>query len=159
VNGLGQGNQQPVFNNPVRSGFFLLVALLLSGCGGGHATPAVPTALHAVELINYIASDPTLVKATGRPQVVVFFTFSSTASQALRPVLHQLQDEYADSVDFIYMDEEADNTKPLQKDMLIAGAPPTVIFLSAGGEEQGRLTGVHGEQELADLIDGLLMAG
>ena len=159
ITGPQQGNMQPLINNPIKVSIFMLVAMLLSGCGGGHATPVVPTALHAAELTNYIASDPALVKDTGLPQVVIFFTFSSTASQALRSVLQRLQDKYTDSVDFLYIDEEADNTKQLQTDLGVQGAPPILIFLSAGGTEQGRLTGVHTEQELIGQLDGLLMAG
>jgi thiol-disulfide isomerase/thioredoxin len=140
------------------TGVSILAALFLSGCGG-HSTPVVPTALHAADLINYIASDPALVKSTGRPQVVAFFTFGSDASQSLRPNLHKLEDQYADSVDFIYVDEEADNTKQLQKDLNIVGDPPTIVFLSAEGTEQGRLTGVPTPQQLSDQIDGLLAAG
>ena len=139
-------------------GAFTLAALLLSGCGG-HATPVVPTAEHAIDLINYIASDPALVKNTGRPQVVMFFTFPSQASQTVRPIVQKLQDQYADSIDFIYVDEEADNTKQLQKDMNVVGDPPVFVFLSADGFEQGRLAGVHTEQELSGQIDGLLAAG
>ncbi len=141
----------------------IFVGLLLAGCGG-QATPA-PTALNAppgatAQLrTNYVASDPTLVRDTGRPQVVVFYAASSDQSQALRPIIHQLEDQYSKSVDFVYLDVTQDSTKQLQKDFSTTGVWPTVVFLSADGVEEDRLVGVHTTQEVAPKIDALLMVG
>src|SRR5690349_15611778 len=94
-----------------------IIAGLLAGCGG-QATPA-PTALNAPPgataalRTNYVASDPSLVRGTGRAQVVVFYSTSSDQSQVLRPVIHQLEDQYSKSVDFVYLDVTQDNTKQL----------------------------------------------
>ena len=140
-----------------------IIAGLLAGCGG-QATPA-PTALNAPPgataalRTNYVASDPSLVRGTGRAQVVVFFSASSDQSQVLRPVIHQLEDQYSKSVDFVYLDVTQDNTKQLQKDFNTTGVWPTIVFLSADGVEEDRMVGAHTKQEIAPKIDALLMVG
>jgi len=143
--------------------FSVIAGLLLGGCGG-QATPA-PTALNAppgataVLRTNYVASDPSLVRSTGRAQVVVFYIASCDQCQVLRPTIHQLEDQYSKSVDFVYIDISQDNSKQLQKDFTTTGVWPTLVFLSADGVEEGRLVGAHTKQEIQPQIDALLMVG
>ena len=144
-----------------------IVGLLATGCGA-QSTAVPPTIApntgtavpgHAAELKDYIASDPSLVRTTGRPQVVEFFAFWCVVCQSMRPLMHQMEDKYGNLVDFIYLDIDADNTKQLRTDLTFTGLRPTIIFLSADGVEHGRLFGAHTEPEITALIDPLLSAG
>jgi thiol-disulfide isomerase/thioredoxin len=144
----------------------LALSLLLSACSGQPASPTpVPTSAipaaepRASDLKDYIASDPSLVKNTGRPQFVEFFAFWCTTCQAMRPLIHKLQDEYGERVDFIYLDIDADNTKALRQELQFTGLRPTIVFLSGEGTEMGRMIGMHSEDELSSQIDSLLTSG
>src|SRR5687767_1669866 len=102
----------------------LTLGLFLIACSSPQPT-AVPvsqnnvssgsgdTSSSASSLTDYIASDPAIVRNTGRPQVIEFFAFWCTTCQAMRPILHELQDRYTERVDFVYLDIDADNTKAL----------------------------------------------
>ena len=136
--------------------------LLLTGCGGQASPTPQPTPLNAPKAAlqtNYVASDPQLVRATGRPQMLEFFAFWCDICQGMRPMIHQLQDQYDGQVDFIYLDIDAANTKQLQQDFGFNGNRPTLIFLSADGNEEGRLVGQHSKDEIAQQLDGLLAVG
>lgn len=141
---------------------FVLGATLLTACGGQASPTDVPTPLNmpkAALLTNYVASDPALVRGTGRPQMIEFFAFWCDICQGMRPMIHQLQDQYGSQVDFVYLDIDADNTKQLQHDFGFNGLRPTIIFLSADGNEEGRLVGQHTKDEIAQQLDGLLTVG
>jgi thiol-disulfide isomerase/thioredoxin len=140
-----------------------VVVGLLAGCGGQSTPP--PTALNAppgataARRTSYVASDPALVRGTGRAQVVEFFSSKSDQSKSLMPIVHQLEDKYSKSVDFVYLDIDQDNTKQLQKDFNTGGIWPVLVFLSADGVEENRLIGVHTQQEIAPQIEALLAVG
>ena len=146
--------------------FPLALGIFLTACSGQSAPPApTPTTTvsetpsNAADLKDYVASDPSLVKNTGCPQVIEFFAFWCTTCQAMRPTIHKLQDEYGERVDFIYLDIDADNTKTLRKELEFTGLRPTIVFLSGEGTEIGRMVGMHSEEELASQIDDLLSSG
>jgi thiol-disulfide isomerase/thioredoxin len=151
---------------------FAVLSLLIAAC----ATPPQPTALpvptrgspqatpsleatKVASLKDYVASDPSLVGTTGRPQLVDFFAFWCTTCQAMRPIIHDLQDEYGLIVDFIYLDIDAENTKALQKQLTFTGLRPTIIFMDPNGKEVSRLVGAHTRQELAEKLDELVGVG
>jgi thiol-disulfide isomerase/thioredoxin len=154
-----------------------IVSLALAACASAPAATAVPTARpgseadgvsgstskpvgsRAVDLKDFVASDPSLVGATGRPQVVEFFAFWCTTCQAMRPLIHAAQDEYGEMVDFIYLDIDAENTKEWQKKLTFTGLRPTIVFLDAEGKEHARLVGVHTKEELYTKIDDLVAVG
>jgi thiol-disulfide isomerase/thioredoxin len=144
------------------------LTLVVSACGGPatpHSEPLQalptdePTGTIAVKLADYVASDPALVGASGRPQVIVFFTFSSATCQAMRPIIHALQDEYGFMVDFIYLDMNAQNTKALQKQFAVTGAQPTIVFMDVTGQESARLVGQHTRDEVENLVQSLVAVG
>jgi thiol-disulfide isomerase/thioredoxin len=144
----------------------LLLSIVLAACGGQAPAPTtVPVsnsgdaAPQAVNLKDYVASDPALVKDTGRPQMVEFFAFWCTTCQAMRPIVHKLQDKYGERVDFIYLDIDAENTKQLRSDLQFTGLRPTIVFLSGEGTEVGRMVGMHTEEELTTALDNLLTSG
>ncbi len=135
---------------------------VLTACGGQTTPTPLPTPLNmpkAALQTNYVASDPALVRGTGRPQMIEFFAFWCDICQGMRPMIHQLQDQYEKQIDFVYLDIDADNTKQLQRDFGFNGLRPTIIFLSAGGNEEGRLVGQHTKDEIAEQLDGLLTVG
>lgn len=141
------------------------MGVLLTGCGGNQAAPTPTRAVNvrpgatAALRTAFIVSDPALVRGTGRPQVIVFYQVNCDQCQTIRPFLHALEDQYHKTIDFIYLDVTQDNTKQLQKDFNTTGTWPTVVFLSADGNEEARLIGVHSQQEIADKVAALLMVG
>jgi thiol-disulfide isomerase/thioredoxin len=159
----------------------IILGLLLAACAGASPTTAPTTAIPnpnppsansvavnveptivgtlAVNLTDYIASDPSLVGTTGKPQVVQFFAFWCTVCQGMRPRIHQLQDEYAGAVDFVYLDIDAQNTKDLQKKLTFTGLRPTIVFLDADGNEKSRLVGEQTKEEIQKRIESLVAVG
>src|SRR5882724_8752915 len=104
----------------------LLVAVVLSACAAPAPTPTPgPTATTVVTSANVpasadqdsapvvpqdmYASDPALVRNTGRPQIVEFFAFWCDVCHAMHPTMVTLQQQYQQQVDFIYLDIDADN--------------------------------------------------
>jgi thioredoxin-like negative regulator of GroEL len=51
----------------------------------------------------YHASDVALLAATGRPQLVEFFHPDWLGCQAMAPVVHGLEKQYAGRIDFLYL--------------------------------------------------------
>jgi thiol-disulfide isomerase/thioredoxin len=167
----------------MRRSLFIVVilGLLLAACAGTSTSNAPTTAIpnpnppqstavpadieptfagtRAASLTDYIASDPSLVGTTGKPQMVQFFAFWCTVCQGMRPMIHQLQDEYAGAVDFVYLDIDAPNTKDLQKKLTFTGLRPTLIFLDADGNEKSRLVGEQTKEEIQKRIESLVAVG
>ncbi|MEP7287185.1 MAG: thioredoxin domain-containing protein [Chloroflexota bacterium] len=138
----------------------IILGSLLVGCAGQPTPAATESQGQAASRSNFVASDPEMVRSTGRPQVIVFFTFAACdVCQSMRPVIHALEDQYGTQADFIYLDTAADNTKAMQKDLAYAGQPPTFIFLSADGNEMDRLVGLQSRDTLVAKIDGLFAVG
>ncbi len=157
---------------------FAILSLLIAACASAAPSPTPgpvarvmlapttppttqePTAEPVyAKLKDYVASDPSLVGTTGRPQFVEFFAFWCPTCQAMRPTVHELQDIYGSMVDFVYLDIDAPNTKALQQKLTFTGLRPTIIFLDANGQEKSRLVGEHTKEELADHIDDLIAVG
>ncbi len=146
----------------------VIMSVFLAACGG--QTPPTATQLPtqpsagntggaASALADYVPSDPAQVGTTGRPQVVEFFAFKDGTSQAMRPVIHRLQDQYGTMVDFIYLNTEADNTKDLQKKFNITGQGPTIILFDEKGTEKCRFVGMHNLAEVETEIEDLIAVG
>jgi thiol-disulfide isomerase/thioredoxin len=144
-----------------------LFALVVVACAGSSAPPeplkalptVEPTGTRAVKFTNYVPSDPSLVGTTGRPQVIVFFTFSCAVCQAMRPAIHALQDDYGFMIDFVYLDIDAQNTKALQKRFVVTGEQPTIVFMDFTGQERTRLVGQHTKDEIENLVQDLVAVG
>ena len=64
---------------------------------GEAAPPPVKTGLEAT-------NPSTVVLASGKPQLVEFFAFWSSRCQALAPIVHGLEAEYYDEINFVYLD-------------------------------------------------------
>src|SRR5258707_8990505 len=152
----------------MRRTVFLLaiVGLFVAACASASPAPAPTTAPKAVNVVpqaaalkDYVASNPALVRNTGRPQVIEFFAFWCTVCQGMRPTMHALQDEFGQSVDFIYLDIDAENTKDLQRTLTFTGLRPTIIFLKSDGTETGRMFGDNPKENIAAQIDALTTVG
>jgi thiol:disulfide interchange protein len=149
----------------------VLFALMFTACSSPTApsgppaqptstpTEISPTATLAVLLKDYVASDPSLVATTGRPQFIEFFAFWCTVCQGMRPTIHQIQDKYGAMVDFIYLDIDAANTKTLQQKLVFTGLRPTIIFTDSEGKEVSRLFGEQKQETLEQHIMDLLATG
>ncbi len=146
----------------------LAAAVLLAACSTGTAgsppdqltvVATVTPGSVAATLKDIAASDPALVRRTGRPQVVEFFAYWCTDCQHMYPVMHDLETSYAQKIDFLYINIDADNTKALQRDLTFSGLRPTIVFLDAKGQEVQRLVGVHTQEAVQPILDKLVAAG
>src|SRR5258708_9120019 len=152
----------------MRRTVFLLafVGVLVAACGSASPASAPTTAPKAVDVVpqaaalkDYVASNPALVRSTGHPQVIEFFAFWCTVCQGMRPTMHALQAQYGQSVDFIYLDIDAENTKDLQRSLTFTGLPPTIIFFKADGTETGRMLVDNPKKNIAPPIEALTTVG
>jgi len=159
--------------------FLLAVIIVLAAC----ATAPVPTPIPAgpvaqnqpgqnqaagqsqssepkfADRKEFTDSDPLLIKKTGRPQMVMFFAHWCTTCHSMRQMIFELQDAYNSRIDFLYMNIDAENTKGPQKDLNFTGLRPTLVFLTPGGEEMGRLLGVQSREDITKQLDSLVTGG
>ena len=67
---------------------------------------------------NLQATDPDTVKlASGSVQLIWFFAFWDGPSQAMAPLVHGLEDQYGERMNFVYLDIDDPATKPFKDDL------------------------------------------
>lgn len=115
------------------------------------ATPtAIPTRIFIRTEI--IPTDPNTFQAiSGRAQLVEFFAFWSPLSRSMAPVVHLLEDQYDDRVNFIYLDID-DPLNSLYKGLMGNQLPPVFFLLDAQGVVQNEWIGYVSEIELENAI-------
>jgi hypothetical protein len=99
------------------------------------------------ERSNYREDSPDAIGATGHPQLLVFHlsklpegTTGSgcIACTKMRPTVHQLEAEYWERIDFVYLERSDPEVKPLLMDYGIAGSMSTIslelILVDNSGE-------------------------
>ncbi len=102
------------------------------------------------------ASDPTKVKlASGKPQLVMFFTFWSGASQAIAPLIQGLEDRYKTRINFIYLDVDDPRTASLRKHLGYK-LQPHFFLLDANGRVLSNWKGYVKISELVLALDAAL---
>lgn len=77
---------------------------------------------------------PEVVGATGRPQLVEFFTGWCPTCNAIKDDVHELEAEYWGTVDFVYLDREAPANAGVVKQFGITYQPVFVLLDPSGGE-------------------------
>lgn len=101
------------------------------------------------------ASDPAEVKlAAGKVQFIMFFAFWDGASQAMAPLVHGLEERYAEKMNFIYLDIDDPATAMLKKTLRYRNQPH--FFLVDGGGSV--LNQWQGYVEIQELIRAIEMA-
>jgi thiol-disulfide isomerase/thioredoxin len=123
------------------------------------AITVTPLTGRAVNAPDFIESDPQLVRVTGRPQVVEFFAYWCTSCQEMRPTMHELQDEYADRIDFLYLNIDNADTQTARTQLAFAGLRPTIVFLDSSGNEITRLVGVHPKETVQEILNNMAGSG
>jgi len=72
----------------------------------------------------------------------------------MRPVVHRLEDEYWNRVDFVYLDREDDGNSDVVREYGISGQP-VFILLDASGSEVQRWFGRVDVNTLRDAMDAV----
>lgn len=106
---------------------------------------------------DYAADTATLVGATGRPQLVEFFTYWCSVCRSIKPTIHTIEAEYWGQVDFVYLDREADANSEVVQQFGIFGQP-VLVLLDANGNEVQRWFGAVNGNELRAALDDHLAA-
>ncbi|MBN2548607.1 MAG: hypothetical protein JXB15_05600 [Anaerolineales bacterium] len=79
------------------------------------------------------ASDPSqVILASGRVQFVMFFAFWDGACQAMAPLIHGLEGQYHEQVNFIYLDIDDPATQPLRQALGYRYQPYFVLLAEDG---------------------------
>ncbi len=109
---------------------------------------------------RFVATDPRTVNLeAGRPQMVVFFTKWCTLCKSVAPVILNLESQYSDRVNFIYLDADDAGTKTLQKKFsyrLIAR--PRIFLIDGTGVILRDWTGYVAIEELQQALNSVVPA-
>ena len=93
-----------------------IVTMLLSACNtSGENLQDLREMSDALD-VEFRATDPSTVKlATGKPQLVKIYSRFWGSCRQMLPVVHGLEDEFADRMKFVYLDMDDSNTASLLK--------------------------------------------
>ena len=118
-----------------------------AGCGGGDsATPHAGTPLTTSEEFDAkVVNSP-------RPALVDFYADWCGPCQKLKPVLVQLEAEYAGKIDFYRVDTDA--ARDLARKHGISGIPTLMLYHD--GHMHQRMSGFKTAEELRQHLDALL---
>ncbi len=98
------------------------------------------------------ATDPlTVVLASGKPQLILFFAYWSGPSQAMSPIVEGLQAEFGDRVTFTYLDIDDPATQEL-KDSLGFSMEPQFFLLDKDGHIVRQWSGPVTVEELRQAL-------
>lgn len=116
------------------------------------ATPLPPPWV----LTNLRATDPRTVEIpSGKVQFIWFFAFWDGASQAMAPIVKGLEDQYAEQIQFIYLDIDDPATGTLKR-QLGYRAQPHIFLLGYEGQTLKQWQGYVSYNEFRIAIDGAL---
>lgn len=105
---------------------------------------------------DFVATDPATVQlAAGRPQMVEFFAHWCPTCQAMKPIVHGLEERYGDRIDFVYLDIDDPATQPL-KEQLAYDYQPYYALVSADGTIVSSWQGTKQEPAFAAELDQLV---
>lgn len=148
----------------------LILALLLVACGAEEETSTTPlesennTAENASDLrrpaplapdADYVNDAPALLAATGRPQFVEFYTTWCPTCRGMKPIVHSLEAEYWERIDFLYYDREHSPNEDLVDRFQVRGQP-VFFLLSPEGEIIEQWFGTVPSQDLVAAFDSYL---
>lgn len=99
------------------------------------------------------------VAATGRPQLLEFYTDWCPTCKSMKSTVHTLEAEYWGKIDFVYLDREEDVNKDWVETYGVRGQPVFVLIQPDGTVVEQWFGGVSGETLTAALDDYLAQAG
>lgn len=102
--------------------------------GPGEAVSALLPAAPAAPGSGFRYDHPEVVAATGRPQLVEFFTGWCSTCNAIKDGVHELEAEYWGTVDFVYLDREAPANADVVEQFGISYQPVFVLLDPSGSE-------------------------
>ena len=104
---------------------------------------------------SYRADVPTLIGATGNPQLVEFFAFWCTTCRYMRPTVHELEADYWGKLNFVYLDiDDAANSDTMKEFGFVA--QPLFVLVDSEGTEIQRWYGVVDAEEFRTAFDAAL---
>jgi len=149
---------QPTIVEPTRTQASMTATATLVVVPTSTATPtslsptpsAVPTRI--IIRTEILPTDPNTFRViSGRAQLVEFFAFWSPLSKSMAPVVHLLEDQYGDRINFIYLDID-DPKNSLYKGLMGEKLPPIFFLLDGQGVVQQEWIGYVPAAELEDAI-------
>ncbi len=116
---------------------------------------ALPVIAYALLNANQPAPSEVAVAATtGMPQVIKFSSPMCSDCQHMAEILHQVQPQYQDKVDFVEI--SVNQTSPQVKEQIRrynVKLVPTMIFTNSKGEQIARVEGSIPKEELIKYLD------
>jgi thiol:disulfide interchange protein len=131
--------------------FLALLALVASACASAETTPA-PTVEH-----ERTPSDITLVANTGRPQFLDSYADWCITCNRNKPIVHRLEDQYKDRVDFMYLNIDLEDTLTTRERFDIV-ARSQYVLIDADGSVVQKWFGYLDEAEVTAALDQFLTA-
>jgi thiol-disulfide isomerase/thioredoxin len=152
-----------------KRGVFILVVLLaalLAACGSGSTAPVeeAPAGDDMVERPSEPAGETfrsdsvTHIAATGNPQLIEFFAYWCTTCARVRPIVHGLEAEYWDRVDFVYLDIDDPANREAMNEYGFT-AQPYFVLIEADGTVVQTWFGYTEADTFRTGLDSVLQAG
>ncbi|PJF44776.1 MAG: hypothetical protein CUN55_02210 [Phototrophicales bacterium] len=99
-------------------------------------------------------SDPTMIGATGRVQVVELYADWCSACRASADDVKAVEAEFAGKADFIYLDVDDPNNRPLLRSTFNrSNAIPTFYLLAPDGSIVEHWVGMSSKKHLSDRVE------
>jgi thiol-disulfide isomerase/thioredoxin len=123
-------------------------------------TPSTPTATPTLDPELHDTDPKTVVLASGKVQMVEFFTFWCLPCRAMGPVMNRLEGQYGNRMYFIFLDTDNPETMDLQHALEYRiptyGMEPQFYLLDKQGKILKHWIGPVSEQELRGTIETAL---
>lgn len=116
--------------------------------------PSAPQAVTA----DFREDSPGHVAATSRPQLIMVFSYDCVDCNRIRPVVHQLEADFWTRIDFVYLNQHAQQNREVFNRYGLRGRP-VFLLIEPDGTEVTRWFGVRTEQSMRDTLVAYLENG